>query len=82
MDAPESYVEDCRTYESRFADSILRLTRAVLKRLAEEGTGHGAGRVAEAVVVQLGALHERLGLVPLALRPTARSGAGRRGKAV
>jgi hypothetical protein len=74
---PSLYDEFRRNYESRFADSILRLARAVLKRLSEEGTGPGAGRVAEAVVAQLGALHERLGLAPLALRPTVRSGRGR-----
>jgi hypothetical protein len=79
---PALYTEFRLNYESRFVDSILRLARAVLKRLAEEGTGQGAGRVADAVVAQLGALHERLGLAPLVLRPAAQPGRGRKKQAV
>ena len=71
---PKLYEDFFRTYESRFADAILGLARAVLKRLAEKGSGEGASRVAEAVVAQLGALHERLGLAPLALRLAATPG--------
>jgi hypothetical protein len=71
---PKLYADFRGTNESRFGDAILRLARAVLKRLAEKGSGEGATRVAEAVVAQLGALHERLGLAPLALRPAATPG--------
>ena len=78
---PPLYDEFRRNYESRFADSILRLARAVLKRLSEEGTGPGAGRVAGAVGTPPGGLHERLGLAPLAPRPIVPSGRGRGAKA-
>jgi hypothetical protein len=71
---PKLYADFRGTDESRFADAILRLARAVLKRLAETGSGEDAGRVAKAVVARLGALHERLGLAPLALRPAATAG--------
>jgi hypothetical protein len=72
---PKLYEDFFRTYESRFADVILGLARAVLKRLAEKGSGKDAGRVAEVLVAQLGGLHGRLGLAPLVLRPA--SGRGR-----
>jgi hypothetical protein len=68
---PKLYAEFCRTYESRFGDSILRLAQGVLKNLAETSLGTGAARVGDALVVQLGSLHERLGLAPLALKLAA-----------
>jgi hypothetical protein len=71
---PKLYADFRGTCESRFGDAILRLARAVLKRQAEKGSGGGASRVAEAVVAQLAALHERLGLAPLALRLAATPG--------
>ncbi|HKI30654.1 MAG TPA: hypothetical protein VKA46_02090 [Gemmataceae bacterium] len=66
---PQLYADFCRNYESRFGDGILRLVRAILKRLAEGGTGDDAGRVALALVARLDGLHVRLGLPPLALKP-------------
>jgi hypothetical protein len=68
---PKLYADLFRTDESRFADAILRLARAVLKRLGESGSGEDAGRVGDALVAQLGGLHERLGLAPLALKLAA-----------
>jgi hypothetical protein len=77
---PALYADFRRTYESRFGDTILRLAQAVLKRLAEVGTGEDARRVAEVLVTKLAGLHVRLGLPPLALKlavPLARARAGR-----
>ena len=71
---PELYRDFFRTYESRFADAILGLARAVLKRLAGKGSGEDAQKVAEVLVAQLGGLHERLGLAPLVLRPASKRG--------
>jgi hypothetical protein len=65
---PPLYEEFCRTNESRHGDSIARLAQAILKQLAEGELGAGAGRVAEALVAQLGRLHERLGIAPLRLK--------------
>jgi hypothetical protein len=65
---PKLYAEFCRTYEIRFREAILRLAQGVLKTLAETSVGTGAGRVSDALVAQLGGLHERLGLAPLALK--------------
>ena len=64
------YTDLVRTDESRFADAILRLARGLLQRLAEEA-GEDAGRVGDALVAQLGRLHQRHGFVPLRLRPPA-----------
>jgi hypothetical protein len=71
---PKLYADFCGTHESRFAGAILRLARAILKRLAEEDSGEDAGRVGDALVAQLGGLHERLGLTTLALRPVPATG--------
>jgi hypothetical protein len=72
---PKLYADFCRTYESRFGDEILRLVRAILKRVAEGGPGEDAARVAHAFVTKLTGLHVRLGLPPLILKlavPVAR----------
>jgi hypothetical protein len=63
---PPLYREFCRTHESRHGDEIRRLVQAVLMKLAEtpEATG-----VAQAVLSQIQALHERLGLLGLNLKP-------------
>src|SRR4051812_17798839 len=61
---PRLYRELARTFESRYADEITRLARAVLKVLAES-----APAVADALVARLHALHGRLGLRPLDLKP-------------
>ena len=53
---PRLYRELARTSESRYADEISRLARAMLKELAGSAPG-----VAEALVAQLHALHSRLG---------------------
>jgi hypothetical protein len=75
---PKLYADFCRTHESRFGDAISRLAQAVLKNLA----GQGTGRVGDAFLAQLAALHERLGLAPLALKPTAAPRSGRKKKSV
>jgi hypothetical protein len=63
---PRLYRELARTAESRYADEITRLARAMLKALAG-----GAPGVAEALVARLHALHGRLGLPALDLKPPA-----------
>jgi hypothetical protein len=59
------YLELLRTQEQRFADAIQGHAKAVLKCLSE----HGGAAVAEGFVGQLHALHERVGLRPLSLKP-------------
>ena len=65
------YADLVRTDESRFADAILRLARGLLQRLAEKEAGEDAGRVGDALVAQLGGLHQRHGFAPLPLKLTA-----------
>jgi hypothetical protein len=65
---PRLYQEFCRTNESRYGDTIAGLAQAILKQLAEGELGAGARGVAEALVTQLGHLHERLGFAPLRLK--------------
>ena len=77
---PELYADFGRTNESRFGDAIRRLSQGILKSLAEHGTGDDAGRVGDALVAQLGRLHERLGLTPLPLKPGTAPARGRRKK--
>ena len=67
---PPLYMDFRRTNESRFGDSISFLAKVALKRLEEANMGPDAGRVALALVTQLGGLHERLGLAPLGLKMT------------
>src|SRR5262245_11495311 len=59
---PKLYREFTRTYDSRFVDEILRLTRAALQKV-------GDSPAAEAVCGQLAGLHERLGLGEFNLKP-------------
>ena len=63
---PRLYRELARTSESRYADEISRLARAMLKELAG-----AAPAVAEGVVTQLRALHARWGLPGLDLKRKA-----------
>jgi len=79
---PKLYTDFCRTNESRFADTILRLASAVLNKLAETSLGTAAGRLSDAVVAHLSGLHERLGLAPLALKLAPRTASVRKKKAV
>jgi hypothetical protein len=65
---PKLYADFGRTNESRFGDAIRHLSQGVLKRMGEAGAGADAGRVGDALVAQLGGLHQRLGLAPLPLR--------------
>jgi hypothetical protein len=60
------YRELLRTQEQRFADAIQGLAQAMLKHLSEHATG-----VTEPLVAHLHALHERLGLGPLNLKPAS-----------
>jgi hypothetical protein len=61
------YHELLRTQEQRFADAIQGLAQALLKNLS----AHGGPAVAEALVSHLQALHERLGLRQLNLKPVS-----------
>ena len=74
------YADFVRTDESRFADAILRLARGILKWLAEKDAGVDAGRVGDALVAQLGGLHQRHGFAPLPLKLTAAAAGGRKKK--
>jgi hypothetical protein len=74
------YADFVRTDESRFVDAILRLARGLLKRLAEQEAGKDAGRVGDALVAQLGALHQRHGFAPLPLQSAAALATGRKEK--
>jgi hypothetical protein len=67
------YDQFCETYESRYADEILRLEQGVLGKLAETGR---SSPVREAVLKRLRLLHERFGLPGLdpRLSPTLRKG--------
>ena len=71
------YADLVRTDESRFADAILRLARGLLQRLAEKDAGVDAGRVGDALVTQLGGLHQRHGFAPLPLKPITAPSSGR-----
>jgi hypothetical protein len=64
------YREFLRTQEHRFHDAVQGLAQAMLKHLRDYG---GPG-VADAFVAQLHALHERLGLPPLSLKPAPPTG--------
>jgi hypothetical protein len=77
---PKLYAEFERTNESRHGDAIRRLGQAVLKRMGEDGAGADAGRVGDALVAQLGGLHQRLGFAPLPLKPGAAPAKGHRKK--
>jgi hypothetical protein len=77
---PNLYADFGRTNESRFGDTIRRLGQGVLKRMGEDDAGEDAGRVSDALVVQLGGLHERLGLAPLHLQSGAAPPKSRRKK--
>jgi hypothetical protein len=77
---PRLYADFERTNESRFGDTIRRLSQGVLKRMGEAGSGADAGRVGDALVAQLGGLHQRLGFAPLPLKPGAAPAEGRRRK--
>ena len=70
------YADFVRTDESRFADAILRLARGILKWLAEKDAGVDAGRVGDALVTQLGGLHQRHGFAPLPLQSAAAPATG------
>jgi len=76
---PKLSADFCQNYDARYSDGILRLVRGVMKQLAEKETGADAGRMSDAIVGHLGGLHERLGLAPLALQPTAQK-SGRKKK--
>jgi hypothetical protein len=72
------YADLVRTYESRFADAILRLAQGLLQRLAEREAGEDAGRVGNALVNQLDTLHQRHGFAPLRLKAPAAPARGRK----
>jgi hypothetical protein len=74
---PRLYADFERTNERRFGDAIRHLSQGVLKRMGEAGAGADAGRVGDALVAQLGGLHQRLGLAPLHFKPGAMPAKGR-----
>jgi hypothetical protein len=61
---PKLYRELAQTSEARFSDEIRRLVQALLVALSP-----ASHRTAEAVTLRLAALHERLGLPNLDLKP-------------
>src|SRR5688572_13974969 len=62
-----------RTYESRFHDAIVQTGRAMLRVLADaDDESPDAAEVAEGMIARLQAMHERLGIPPLGLKPPAR----------
>jgi hypothetical protein len=65
---PKLYAELRRTNESRYWDAIGKMGQAVLKRMGEEGAGDDAGKVSDAVILRLDAMHRRLGIARLALK--------------
>jgi hypothetical protein len=78
-DLCESFAQ---TYESRYAEEIIRLERAILASLADPAcTPADLGGLKEAVMAQLIGLHERLGLPEPQLvkpRPAATGSRGRK----
>ena len=72
---PARYDRFCQTYESKYAEEILRLERGVLGKLAETGRSSSVG---DAVLDRLRLLHECFGLpglgskLPPALPPRSR----------
>ncbi len=72
---PALYDQFCQTYESRYAEEILRLEQGVLGKLAETRRSSPVG---DAVLDRLRLLHECFGLpglgsrLPPALRPRSR----------
>jgi hypothetical protein len=72
---PALYGQFCQTYESKYAEEILRLEQGVLGKLAET---RGSSSVADAVLDRLRLLHECFGLpglgfkLPPALPPRSR----------
>jgi hypothetical protein len=74
---PKLYADFGKTNERRFGDAIRHLSQGVLKRMGEDGAGADAGRVGDALVAQLGGLHQRLGLAPLFLKPATVPAKGR-----
>jgi hypothetical protein len=65
---PKLYVELRRTDESRYWDAISKMGQAVLMRMGQEGAGDDAGKVSDAVIHRLKAMHRRLGIAPLPLK--------------
>ena len=72
---PALYDQFCQTYESKYAEEILRLEQGVLGKLAES---RGSSSVGDAVLDRLRLLHECFGLpglgsrLPPALPPRSR----------
>lgn len=70
---PALYQELARTYDDRYGSEIRRTVQAVLLKLAEKSPDSpDAPKVTEAVLSQLHALHERLGLQGLEFKPPAK----------
>jgi hypothetical protein len=62
---PGQYRELDRTYDARHSDEVRRLVEALLGALRAAG----ARQAAEAVTLRLVAMHERLGIPSLGLKP-------------
>jgi hypothetical protein len=69
---PPLYRDLDRTYDVRYRDSILRLVQGMLMKLQVQEPGcPDAPEVAEGIVSHLKAMHERLGIPSLGLKPPA-----------
>lgn len=67
---PPLYRELDRTYDIRYRDGIARLVEGMLHRLGQEdATSPDAGKVAEELRAGLSAMHQRLGIPSLGLKP-------------
>ena len=65
---PKLYQELARTYDAKYSDDIRRLVQAILTQLSGPNTP-GARRAADAVTLQVLAMHERLGIPTFGLKP-------------
>ena len=66
---PGWYAKFCQTHESRYADEILRLEKAVVGELAEAPALPEGQAVGEAVLDRFRLLNERFGLPGLDMPP-------------
>ena len=66
---PALYAKFCQTHESRYADEILRLEKAVVGELAEAPALPEGQAVGEAVLDRFRLLNERFGLPGLDMPP-------------
>jgi hypothetical protein len=68
---PGLYGNLARTYDAKYSDDIRRLVQAILTHLGAAKTP-AARRAADAVTLQVLAMHERLGIPTLDLKPAGK----------